>query len=272
MRFSIKSLALGVALAGSTLLGSMTAQAGSILPGFNGSTLGRNDDSSTGAVGIGFGFNFFGTTYTSLFVNNNGNVTFNTALNTFTPFGLTGGVSQPIIAPFFADVDTRNAASAQVTYGTGTFNGRAAFGVNWDNVGYYSQRADKLNSFQMLLINRTDVSAGSADILFNYNSIKWEAGEASGGTNGLGGNSARAGYSNGAGSFFELAGSGVNGAFLDGGRNALASGSNIGVAGQYVFEVRNGVVTAPTPVPEPATLALFGLGLAALGVVRRRRA
>ena len=57
--------------------------------------------------------------------------------------------------------------------------------------------------------------AGNFDIYFNYDRIEWEAGDASGGSNGLGGISARAGYSNGSGSALELTGSGVAGSFLD---------------------------------------------------------
>jgi len=52
------------------------AQASTIVMGFNANTLPPNDDGSTGLVSLGFSFNFFGTTYTQLYVNNNGNVTF----------------------------------------------------------------------------------------------------------------------------------------------------------------------------------------------------
>ncbi len=103
-------------------------------------TLPPNDDGSTGAVSLPFAPNFFGTTYTELFVNNNGNVTFDAPLGTYTPFTLDAN-TPPIIAPFFADVDTRGAGSAPVeySYGSTTFRGRDAFCVNWFNVGYYSR-------------------------------------------------------------------------------------------------------------------------------------
>ena len=53
------------------------------------------------------GLDFFGLDpFTSVFVNNNGNITFSTAQSTFTPPVLTGATGNPIIAPFFADVDT----------------------------------------------------------------------------------------------------------------------------------------------------------------------
>jgi hypothetical protein len=299
------------------------------LAGFRTNTLQANDDGSTAAVNLGFGANFFGTTYTSAFVNNNGNVTFGAERATFTPFGLTTNTGIPIIAAYFADVDTRGttgagssgggsnelntpqpfAGSGLVTYGNSSLGGRNAFGVNWFSdcanwsgaapgpascapypngqvgVGYFDSNADRLNIFQLILIDRSDVSVGGFDIEFNYNQIQWETGGASGGTDGLGGNSARVGYSSGsgaAGTFFEQPGSGVNGAFLDTGPTGtrLVNATNIGVPGRLYFSVRAGefvtpdVPTAPvTTIPEPSTfvLALGGL-LGVFGVARRRRA
>ena len=225
----------------STMIGF--AQAAAVIPGvFNANNLTGNDDGSTGLVPIGFSVNFFGITYTNVYVNNNGNVTFNTYLSAYTPFGLTTDIGTAIIAPFFADVDTR--VGNILTYGPGTYGSRNAFGVNWINVGYYYEHTDKLNSFQLILVDRSDVSPGDFDIIFNYDKIQWETGDASGGSNGLGGSSAHVGYSNGTGNqgtFLESPGSGVNGAFLNGGPHALISSSNVGVLGRYVYEVRNGI-------------------------------
>jgi hypothetical protein len=49
--------------------------------------------------------------------------------------------------------------------------------------------------FQLVLIERSDTGAGNFDFEFNYDQIQWEARNASGGVNGLGGSSARAGFS-----------------------------------------------------------------------------
>ncbi len=238
-------LALGTLLSGIAHAGtSGVAYTGAVIPGvFNSYTLAGNDDSYTDLVSLGFSANFFGTTYTGLYVNNNGNVTFDTGLSTYTPFGLTSNIGTPIIAPFFADVDTR--AGNAVTYGTGTYEGHNAFGVNWIDVGYYGEHTDKLNSFQLILINRSDIASGDFDIMFNYDQIQWETGDASDGSGGLGGSSAHVGYSNGSGdsgTYYEFNGSGVNGALLDGGSDALISNSNVGVDGRYVFEVRSGYI------------------------------
>ncbi len=212
------------------------------LPGCTNNTLPRNDDESSAAIPIGFPLKFFGQTYTTLFVNNNGNVTFDGALRDYTPFDLLH-TPHVIIAAFFADVDTRGAGS--VTYGTDVFGGHATFCVNWTNVGYFSSHTDKLNDFQLLLVERGDLSPGDFDIIMNYNQVQWESGDFSGGTDGLGGTSGRVGYSNGTDTAFELPGSAVNGAFLDSSASGLARNSrNSLVAGRYVFPVRNG--NAPT--------------------------
>jgi hypothetical protein len=277
-RFRIRKASIGLVTV--TILAIASAQAASaaaVRTGFSGNTLPANDDQSTGLVNIGFLANFFGVQKNQLYVNNNGNVTFDAPLSTYTPFGLTA-TNRQIIAPFFADVDTRNSASQPVTYGTGTVNGRNAFGVNWNNVGYYNTQANKLNSFQLVLVDRSDTGTGNFDIEYNYNQIQWETGEAtsSGGVNGLGGSSARVGFSNGTGALgtsFELPGSAVNGAFLDGGSNSLvANRLNSDVDGRYLFAARNGTVGTPPsePVPEPFTI-LGSLTAGGIGVALRRK-
>lgn len=258
---------MGLAVLVLLLGGVGPASAAAVVPGFNTTILPRNDDDSSGLVPLGFTANFFGVNFSGAYVNNNGNITFDFPLSTFTPFPL-NTTNRQIIAPFFADVDTRNLGSGIVSYGNGTFGGHPAFGVNWPSVGYYNTHADRLNTFQLLLVNRSDTGPGNFDIVFNYDQIQWETGDASGGSGGLGGFSARVGFANGTGlpgTSFEFAGSAINGAFLDGGPNALNSHSNVGFPGRFIFEAREGkIAPGATGVPEPTSLALFGLGGVAL--------
>lgn len=259
------------------LLATSVTFAAAIVPGFNTTSDGRNDDGTYTApsgctnpasggtcpgtqVPVGFNLNFFGVTFNSVYINTNGNVTLDSPLSTFTPFGL-NATSRQIIAPFFADVDTRNAASGVVTFGNGAFDGRNAFGVNWINVGYFNQHVDKTNSFQLLLVDRTDTGPGNFDIVFNYDQVQWETGDASGGVGGLGGSSARVGFSNGTnnpGTSFELTGSAIPGALINGGPDALVTHDlNSTVLGRYIFNARNGQIMV---TPEPTSLALLSIG------------
>jgi hypothetical protein len=271
----LRKSVVALALIGLSIGASSSALAGAIVSGFNTTAIPANDDDATGAIALGFNANFFGTTYGSTFVSNNGYVTFNDGQSTFTPTGLGAGYSgQPIIAAFFADVDTTGSGSGLTTYGAGTFDGFSAFGATWLDVGYYSGGTDKLNSFQLLLVNREDTGSGNFDIVFNYDKIQWETGSASDGTRGLGGTSAAAGYNAGtgaAGTFGQLTGSLVNGAFLDGGPNSLVANSNVGIAGRYIFNVRNGNVQPPAAVPEPATWAMMIGGFGVIGGAMRYR-
>jgi Zn-dependent metalloprotease len=196
-----------------------------------------NDDSSSEQVALPMTITFGGRQFSSAWVNNNGNVTFDGSMSTYTPFDLVAS-SRMLIAPFFADVDTRPAGSGLATAGRTSYEGKRALCVNWDTVGYYNQHADKTNSFQLLMVDRSDVAQGSFDIVFNYTNIDWETGDASGGRNGFGGTSATVGYSAGTGRGYELPGSRSVGSFLDDGPRALVANSNVAKPGRYVIEIR----------------------------------
>jgi uncharacterized repeat protein (TIGR01451 family) len=226
-----------------TVIGSVPAHAATLDPNCtNGGTLAANDDGSTAAITLPFGINFYSQPYSQVYINNNGNVTFNGPYGTYVPAPI-GTVGIPIIAPLWADVDTRPSASADATWGTTTFDGQQAFCVSWDGVGFYNQHTSALDNFQMLLVDRSQGNAaGDFDIVFNYSHIGWDTSDTGG---------ARAGYTSGTvANSFELPGSGTAGAFLDTSpTTGLANQSiNSDVPGQDIFPVRNGnpVGTAPT--------------------------
>ena len=106
-----------IALASAALLGLNVAipeavRAASRVDGLGGprgygtTFLGPNDDGSTGGITLPFEIQFFGNTYSRIFLNNNGNITFNGPLGAFTLTAFPGA-PQPIIAPYWADVGTR---------------------------------------------------------------------------------------------------------------------------------------------------------------------
>ncbi len=219
--------------------------------GFGEDFLDRNDDGSTLRVDFSSvfedGLNFFGNQFTGAFINNNGSITFNSPRSSFTPDVITAASNNPEITPFFGDVDTRGGATTATPGGTSTgsnlvyydsdvINDRVV--ITWDDVGYFSSNTSKLNAFQLILTDRSD---GDFDIEFRYEDINWTTGEASGGTDGLGGEVARAGFTSGTGNpdaFFELPASGVQNSVL----SLDDDPGNTGDPGRWLFSVRNGDV------------------------------
>jgi hypothetical protein len=229
---------------------SLAGQAVRTNSGFAQNTLQRGNDQAA-TTPVGFALNYFGQVYSTTNVSTNGNLTFGgNSSTTFLPVFFSS-VTAPMIAPFYADVDT--SASSVVSYGADIVNGRRAFGVNYVNVGYYDAKADRLNSFQVVLIERADTGAGNFDVEFNYDTINWDVADATRPGRAF----AAVGFSNGLqGSqnvAFELPGSLVPGGFLNGGPFALNRQSRLsnGLPGRLVFEVRNGVVNTPTLIVQP---------------------
>ncbi len=158
-----------------------------------------NDDGSTGLLNIPFTFCLYGVTYTNLYINNNGNVSFGSPFTTFSsnPFPTSGFT---MVAPFWGDVDTR---------GTGTVKYKitpTAMFINWEAVGYFPSATDKVNTFQLIITDGADpVLPNGNNIAFCYGDMQWTTGSASGGVGGFGGTPSTVGANKGDGiSFIQL--------------------------------------------------------------------
>ena len=271
------------------------------------------------AVCIGFPINLFNEVFEHVFVNNNGNITFEAGLVRFTPQPLDDAEfddgdgdqinifdsvnnGRPFFAPLWADVQTSPITdrsfpdtinSTPVSYGPGVADGRPAFFVNWEDVGYFGgtenplggpsiPRTNRLNHFQIVIIQREDTgSPQNFDVEYNYNQIDWDAGTFSGGRfgigsgtfRGLGGRSIRVGLTNGEDCTVEFANSGTPRLFLDNqdvsefnrpeddsdpnfANGLIYNSHNSNIPGRYVFEFRSGelVEGINVHIEEPVSL------------------
>ncbi|MEM9987485.1 MAG: nidogen-like domain-containing protein, partial [Bacteroidota bacterium] len=161
----------------------------------------RCDDCSE-QIDLPFEFDFYGSLHPSLYLNANGNFTFEEPYKEYTPqpFCLDGPL---MLAPFFADLDL-NAGGAIYYYLDP--EGHYLL-VQWSEVGYFGCEEDcgLKNSFQAVLTDGSIRKVGALEVpkginvVFSYGDMQWTTGSSSGGVNGLGGSAATVGLNSGNG-------------------------------------------------------------------------
>lgn len=158
-------------------------------------------DDCSEQIDLPFAVSFYGKSYETVYLNANGNLTFEAPFYEFTPsnFCLNG---PRMIAPFFADVDLDRCGS--IDY----YVDAHSLIVTWSEVCHFrgtDTPTGLTNTFQLILTDgspthiREIALAQQAYLFFNYGDMQWTAGNASGGLNGLSGISATVGLNSGNG-------------------------------------------------------------------------
>lgn len=226
------------------------------------------DDCSEGPYQLPAGqtFRYFGASYPAMYISNNGLVSFGGPVGTYTAlqFPISGF---PVVAPFWADVDTRGgtvstpaglgnqvywrmpttpnsadvirmASDVATTFPSEPpFTATVLFVVTWYAVGYFAVHNDKLNTFQVALASDSQTGRSFATMCFDQ--IIWDCGDASGGTNGFGPNHPNSGFNDGAGNYYSLPQS-FSSLVLQ-----LACGANTGC---YTFRIDTTSITPPADI------------------------
>lgn len=169
-------------------------------------TTGNYDDGSlqvniTSVFGAG-GIDYFGTNYTSMYINTNGLITFGGPNTSYTPTAL-GGLTQPSIAPFWTDINITSGTAAgtnNIYYDLDPGTGRVT--ITWLGVAAYSGGGANRNTFQVVLQHTGD---GNFEIDIIYQQIQF--------TNG-GSGIAQTGMTDGGANDFIIPGSGNSTALL----------------------------------------------------------
>ncbi len=126
--------------------------------------LNGNDDSFVSAA-IGFTFNFYGTSYTTLNISSNGLISFGAGNTTFTNSDFSGGIGGtndlPTIAPFWDDLEFLSAGTDAVYYQTEGAPGSRVMTVEWHQAKGFLNSPGAI-SFEARLFE------GSGIMLFTY--------------------------------------------------------------------------------------------------------
>jgi hypothetical protein len=202
-----------------------------------GAGLNMSDDSYR-YVSLGFGFSFYGRTFTNVFINSNGNITFNRP----NPNYLDTVIPKPgydIIAPLYGDFDP--STNGDVFYNA-SLPGK--FVVTWNVVPEYVPD-NQYNTFQVVLYE------GSNMIQLGYNGLT---------TDGI--------------NWYNQDMAVGIAAANDSSFIRSATGSEIpGLDHTNIFYIWDGqdYYESSAPVPEPSTMLLFGTGLVGLAGVGRKK-
>jgi hypothetical protein len=228
-----------------------------------------NDDGSTGLLTLPFTFCFYGSDFTSFFINNNGNVSFGAPYSTYSPSGFPSA-SFVMLAPFWGDVDTRSGLG-EVWYKIDAVNNRVV--VIWNNVGYFAVHGDLRNTFELIFTDGLDPLIGIGNnVAFSYTEMQWTTGDASGGSGGFGGSPATVGVNKGDGVKYALVGRFDHAGSDFDGPGGAADGVSYLDGKYYEFNACEEDVVIPGEVPVSNWALFIGIALIlGFAVIRFRK-
>jgi len=133
-----------------------------------------NDDESSAEIPLPFTFPFYGTDYVHCWINNNGNLSFTGPYYQYSVVGFPSA-AYVMVAALWCDIDTRppvDAGTGLVWYKFVDANNdgtNETLVATWDNVGYFPQHTDRLNTFQIAISDGTNPAMGFGNTVgFSY--------------------------------------------------------------------------------------------------------